>query len=361
MARFYPQFSNYSCALHDGLGLIQPVMKTVGLTKSFLKSDHCLVRVISTSKSWHRSRTKSISTQWMMKSHPNVEFNALEGICFRGASFGHLDGTGSKGCSNFQHHFTGCGFTSGRRMSSSQSLSKEKDRQSEGFSAKLSPSGYFKHLMMKISNFFEKKLLVANCFMATFLFATADICSQWFESGGHLTFVSNQLTTNAEDDTANFDLGRFSRMALFTLIISGPFYTWWYGSMLPRIFSSYTKTFYTQAVLPALLDTFLAAPIFIFVFYIFVGALAGDSISKIEQQLRNEVPLALLLTSLTMPPLQCINFCYVPVRFQALYVCVFDFLWAIFLSWRVGVNLRYAKVGASPDLSEQTTKDFSKF
>lgn len=81
------------------------------------------------------------------------------------------------------------------------------------------------------------------------------------------------------------------------------------------------------------MDGLIFGPVHLLVFFTYMGLSAGKNIPQVKEDLkRNYVP-ALILEGGVWPILQVFNFCYVPVKYQLLYVNFFCLLDSAFLSW----------------------------
>lgn len=81
------------------------------------------------------------------------------------------------------------------------------------------------------------------------------------------------------------------------------------------------------------LDQFLFEPFNLTIYYFSTNLLEGKSVKESFAALRRDFVHAFCADTLMWPPMQFLNFKYIPVHFQALYVNQLSLVWAGFLSW----------------------------
>lgn len=81
------------------------------------------------------------------------------------------------------------------------------------------------------------------------------------------------------------------------------------------------------------MDGLIFGPFELFVFFSHMGFSTGKSVDQVKEDLKRDFLPALFVESGAWPFVQVVNFRYVPVRYQLLYVNVFCLLDSIFLSW----------------------------
>ncbi|KAJ0807677.1 hypothetical protein HanOQP8_Chr00c008g0684831 [Helianthus annuus] len=81
------------------------------------------------------------------------------------------------------------------------------------------------------------------------------------------------------------------------------------------------------------LDEIIFGPMDLLVFFTYMGFALGKSVTQVKEELKRDFLPALIVESGTWPIVQVINFRFVPVRYQLLYVNLFCFLDSCFLSW----------------------------
>lgn len=81
------------------------------------------------------------------------------------------------------------------------------------------------------------------------------------------------------------------------------------------------------------MDSLIFGPFELFVFFSHMGFSTGKNASQVKEDLKRDFLPALIVESGAWPFVQVVNFRYVPVRYQLLYVNLFCLLDSIFLSW----------------------------
>lgn len=80
-------------------------------------------------------------------------------------------------------------------------------------------------------------------------------------------------------------------------------------------------------------DGFLFGPLDLLVFFTYMGFSTGKSVPQIKEDVKRDFLPAFLLEGGVWPVLQVVNFRFVPVRYQLLYVNFFCILDSCLLSW----------------------------
>lgn len=81
------------------------------------------------------------------------------------------------------------------------------------------------------------------------------------------------------------------------------------------------------------LDGLICGPLDLLVFFTYMGFSAGKSVSQVKEDVKRDFIPALALEGGVWPLVQIVNFRYVPVRYQLLYVNIFCLVDSAFLSW----------------------------
>lgn len=81
------------------------------------------------------------------------------------------------------------------------------------------------------------------------------------------------------------------------------------------------------------IDGFLFGPLDLFVFFTYMGFSAGKSVPQIKEDVKRDFLPAFVLEGGIWPIVQVVNFRFIPVRYQLLYVNFFCLLDSSFLSW----------------------------
>lgn len=80
-------------------------------------------------------------------------------------------------------------------------------------------------------------------------------------------------------------------------------------------------------------DGLLFGPLDLLVFFTYMGFSTGKSVDQVKEDVKRDFLPALILEGGIWPIVQVVNFRYVPVRYQLLYVNFFCLLDSSFLSW----------------------------
>lgn len=81
------------------------------------------------------------------------------------------------------------------------------------------------------------------------------------------------------------------------------------------------------------MDGILFGPIHLLVFFTYMGFSAGKTLPQVKEDLKRDFIPALLLEGSMWPVVQSVNFRYIPVKYQLLYVNLFCLVDSVFLSW----------------------------
>lgn len=80
-------------------------------------------------------------------------------------------------------------------------------------------------------------------------------------------------------------------------------------------------------------DGIIFGPFDLFVFFTYMGFSTGKNVAQVKEDVKRDFLPALILEGGVWPIFQAVNFRYVPVRYQLLYVNVFCLIDSAFLSW----------------------------
>lgn len=81
------------------------------------------------------------------------------------------------------------------------------------------------------------------------------------------------------------------------------------------------------------LDGIIFGPVDLFVFFTYMGFASGKNVSQVKEEVKRDFLPALVVEGGIWPIVQVVNFRFVPVRYQLLYVNLFCLLDSCFLSW----------------------------
>ncbi|XP_024025653.1 PXMP2/4 family protein 2 [Morus notabilis] len=80
-------------------------------------------------------------------------------------------------------------------------------------------------------------------------------------------------------------------------------------------------------------DGIIFGPLDLLVFFTYMGFSMGKNVQQVKEDVKRDFLPALILEGGVWPIVQVVNFRYVPVRYQLLYVNIFCLLDSAFLSW----------------------------
>ena len=130
------------------------------------------------------------------------------------------------------------------------------------------------------------------------------------------------------EEADKIDFIRLSRMSFSGLALIGPTLHYWYGYLYKNI----TSTGFKGAIYRMIPDQFIFAPIFIAIFSIFLFTLEGR-LSEIENHLKKTWYNSMLINWQIWIPAQIINFRFIPLHLQVLFVNFVALIWNTYLSY----------------------------
>ncbi|CAK9302471.1 unnamed protein product [Gordionus sp. m RMFG-2023] len=132
----------------------------------------------------------------------------------------------------------------------------------------------------------------------------------------------------------NYSIVRLVRQKYTDLMFTvgfciGPFNHLWYTN-LDRWMPGTSRKIILKKLLA---DQILAAPIFCFIFFMGMGLLEKKRLEPIYSEWVQKFPFIYLMDCIFWPPVQVVNFSYVPTKYRVMYVNSFTLLWDTFLSF----------------------------
>ncbi|KAJ3200300.1 hypothetical protein HDU83_003374 [Entophlyctis luteolus] len=176
--------------------------------------------------------------------------------------------------------------------------------------------------------------LAAQCAMAGALWCAGDVLSQ------------SVSKARAPSDPV-LDWRRVAVMATYGFCIAGPLYTGWYR-LLDRTVEPVVKRVLTSAGHTAIskhrmvwsvtlakvaADNFVFEPPYLSLFFLSTHVMSGASVADAVRHLRADFAPTYVTDVSVWTPIQLVNFRFVPVHFQPLFVNVFNVGWNAFLSF----------------------------
>ncbi|GMI20487.1 hypothetical protein TrCOL_g7399 [Triparma columacea] len=127
---------------------------------------------------------------------------------------------------------------------------------------------------------------------------------------------------------AAFDMGRFVRLSAFGLLYHGPSGHYFYNWLDRKIEGTGPKV----VALKVLIDQTIWCPLFMTVFFTYLGLVNGDSCNVIKNKLQNDLLKACQGSWKVWPIVHAINFRFVPTKLRLFYINVVQIFFNVFLS-----------------------------
>jgi len=125
-----------------------------------------------------------------------------------------------------------------------------------------------------------------------------------------------------------FDMKRFLSLSFFGFIYHGPSGHYFYNWLDRKIEGTDPKT----VALKVLIDQTLWCPIFMTVFFTYLGLVNGDSVATIVDKVKSDLLSACQGSWKVWPLVHAINFRFVPTKFRLVYINTVQVAFNIFLS-----------------------------
>ncbi|KAJ7973862.1 Peroxisomal membrane protein pmp22 [Quillaja saponaria] len=192
-------------------------------------------------------------------------------------------------------------------------------------------------MMLKLWKWYQNCLafhpLKTQVISSGVLWGIGDIAAQYITD----TTVKKRLQLSVTDADAEFRVNwkRVAITSAFGFGFVGPVGHFWYEGLdrfirLKLLFQPKSARFVATKVA---LDGIIFGPLDLLVFFTYMGFASGKSFPQVKQDLKRDFLPALILEGGVWPTVQIINFRYIPVRYQLLYVNIFCLLDSAFLSW----------------------------
>ncbi|KAE8727954.1 Adenine nucleotide alpha hydrolases-like superfamily protein, putative isoform 1 [Hibiscus syriacus] len=144
-----------------------------------------------------------------------------------------------------------------------------------------------------------------------------------------------RLQCKDAEQECKIDWKRAAVTSLFGFGFVGPVGHYWYEGLdrfIKLKFQLRPKTVKFVAAKVAM-DGILFSPFDLFLFFSYMGLSTGKSVPQVKEDVKRDFLPALILEGGIWPIVQIVNFRYIPVRYQLLYVNIFCLLDSAFLSW----------------------------
>ncbi|XP_071704938.1 protein sym-1-like [Rutidosis leptorrhynchoides] len=138
-----------------------------------------------------------------------------------------------------------------------------------------------------------------------------------------------------DDRDLHINWRRVVTTSLFGMAFVGPIGHYWYegldGFLKYRL--EYPPKSLRFVAMKVALDGIIFGPVDLFIFFAYMGFASGKNVSQVTEEVKRDFLPALIVEGGIWPIVQVVNFRYVPVRYQLLYVNLFCLLDSCFLSW----------------------------
>ncbi|XP_019074957.1 uncharacterized protein LOC100257619 isoform X1 [Vitis vinifera] len=164
-----------------------------------------------------------------------------------------------------------------------------------------------------------------------------DICAQTIT---HTTAkrhhqIGSLFIKQDEDKELKINWRRVATTSLFGFGFVGPVGHFWYEGLdrlIRHRLQLQPKSFRFVAAKVAI-DGIIFGPLDLLVFFSYMGFSTGKSVAQVKEDVKRDFLPALILEGGIWPIVQVVNFRFIPVRYQLLYVNFFCLLDSSFLSW----------------------------
>ncbi|XP_066560808.1 mitochondrial inner membrane protein Mpv17 isoform X2 [Amia ocellicauda] len=128
----------------------------------------------------------------------------------------------------------------------------------------------------------------------------------------------------------NHSVQRTAKMMSIGFCFVGPVLGGWYKA-LDKLVPGASKT---VALKKMILDQAVFAPCFLGCFLTITGTLNGLTVEKNLTKLKRDYPDALISNYYLWPPVQIVNFYFIPLHYRLAVVQVVAIIWNSYLSWK---------------------------
>ncbi|XP_039809362.1 mpv17-like protein, partial [Panicum virgatum] len=129
------------------------------------------------------------------------------------------------------------------------------------------------------------------------------------------------------------DWRRVGITSSFGFAFVGPVGHYWYEYLDRFIRQRFQPNTFKFVASKVAADGFLFGPLDLLLFFSYVGLGQGRSVEQVKEDVKRDFIPALVLGGMIWPAVQIVNFRFIPVRYQLLYVNLFCLLDSCFLSW----------------------------
>ncbi|XP_022120306.2 mpv17-like protein 2 [Pieris rapae] len=163
--------------------------------------------------------------------------------------------------------------------------------------------------------FFKKNLLLTNSITSGGFMVLGDLIQQEIEIHANLL-------------PSRYDWSRTARMFIIGTLM-GPLHHFYYIYLDKLLPHTDLKTVGKKI----LNDQLLASPATILCFFYGLGFLEGKSMKQSTDEIKDKFALVYIGDCLFWPPIQFINFCYLPTQYRVFYINIATMIYNVFLSF----------------------------
>uniref|UniRef100_A0A7N0UIB8 Uncharacterized protein n=1 Tax=Kalanchoe fedtschenkoi TaxID=63787 RepID=A0A7N0UIB8_KALFE len=153
----------------------------------------------------------------------------------------------------------------------------------------------------------------------------------------HKLMISAESLLLLQDDEKEFRINwkRVATTSLYGFGFVGPVGHFWYIGLdrLIRVQMSLRPKSLRFVATKVLVDGLVFGPVDLLFFFTWMGLSAGKSVRQVKEDVKRDFIPAFILEGGVCPAVQVVNFRFVPLRYQLLYVNFFCLLDCSFLSW----------------------------
>ncbi|KAG5559334.1 hypothetical protein RHGRI_009020 [Rhododendron griersonianum] len=190
-------------------------------------------------------------------------------------------------------------------------------------------------MMLRLWNWYQNCLsahpVKTQVISSGFLWGLGDTVAQ---SITH-SLSQKKLPLSVENEELKVDWKRVAITSMFGVGFVGPIGHFWYEGLdrfMTLRLQLQPKSLRFVGTKVAM-DTLIFGPVHLLVFLSYMGFSSGKSASQVKEIVKRDFFPALIVEGGVWPLAQAVNFRFVPVRYQLLYVNLFCLLDSAFLSW----------------------------
>ncbi|XP_041995481.1 protein SYM1-like isoform X1 [Salvia splendens] len=150
-----------------------------------------------------------------------------------------------------------------------------------------------------------------------------------------LEFMHCEMHLLEEHKELKINWRRVATTTMFGLGFVGPVGHYWYEGLdrIIRVRLKLQPNSFRFVASKVAADGIIFGPLDLLVFFTYMGFSSGKSTAQVKEDVKRDFLPALVLEGAIWPAVQVVNFRFVPVRNQLLYVNLFCLLDSCFLSW----------------------------